>query len=444
MPRTNSPLCRMVAALAVMVLLAGACGDDDATTSTDTTAAGGQEGGKKGELVGMKGTTPLTELDEAFKKRLLEVSPGLKDFNYGAESYDAVMTIALATELAKTDGIAMANEINGVTRKGEKCTSFKACKDLVAAGKDIDYDGVAGPADFSGNGEPTIGSYGVLEFGDDNRIDDSKTTYKIANAPPEADVPQQPAQGTRMGDGVLKIGTLLPETGSLAFLGPPEFAGIDLAVKEINELGGVLGKPVQTTKGDSGDTSTDIATQTVNRELSEGVDAIIGAASSSVTLTVIDKIVNAGVVMFSPANTSKKLSTYNDKGLYFRNAPSDILQGGVLAEVVSEDNHENVGILALDDDYGTGLAEDFKKAFEESGGKVVDTIIYDPAATSFDAEITKMKGNDVDAILLIGFDESSKVLATMIEKGIGPNDVPVYGTDGNMGNALGENVDAGK
>ena len=45
-------------------------------------------------------------------------------------------------------------------------------------------------------------------------------------------------------DGTLTIGTLLPATGDLAFLGPPEFAGVDLAVKEINGAGGVLGKDV--------------------------------------------------------------------------------------------------------------------------------------------------------------------------------------------------------
>src|SRR5918997_2523721 len=56
-------------------------------------------------------------------------------------------------------------------------------------------------------------------------------------------------------DGVLKIGTLLPQTGSLAFLGPPEFAGVDLAAKEINAAGGVLGKDVVVSDTDSGDTS---------------------------------------------------------------------------------------------------------------------------------------------------------------------------------------------
>jgi len=95
--------------------------------------------------------------------------------------------------------------------------------------------------------------------------------------------------------GPLKIGSLLPETGNLAFLGPPEFAGVDLAVKEINDAGGVLGQPVEHIRGDSGDTSTDIAQQTADSHIAAGVGAIVGAASSGVSLTVIDKITGAGI-----------------------------------------------------------------------------------------------------------------------------------------------------
>ncbi len=51
------------------------------------------------------------------------------------------------------------------------------------------------------------------------------------------------------GTGALKLGTLLPQTGSLAFLGPPEFAGVDAAVKDINDAGGVLGSPVTVSQG---------------------------------------------------------------------------------------------------------------------------------------------------------------------------------------------------
>ncbi|WP_436794894.1 ABC transporter substrate-binding protein [Actinospongicola halichondriae] len=438
----------LIALLMAFSLVAAACGDDDDSAtgdeSTTTEGSGGSGDGADGALAGMRGTTPLAPLDDSFKDRLLEVDPELVDFNYGPETYDAIIVSALAVEVAGTDGAEYGNEINGVTRDGEKCTGYAECLALIEAGTDIDYDGVSGPLDFSGNGEPTVASYGILTFGDDNRIDDDATEFVTANAPEEADVPQEPVTATREGDGVFKVGTLLPETGSLAFLGPPEFAGAQLAINEINEAGGVLDKPAELSNGDSGDTTTDIANSTTDRLLSENVDLIVGAASSSVSLTVIDKITTAGVAMFSPANTSKKFSTYDDKGLYFRNAPSDILQGATLADIVLGDGITNVFILALDDDYGTGLVDDFTAAFEAGGGEVIDAVIYDPAAQTFDAEVGQAVSADAEGTLLIGFDESSRILTVMVEQGIGPRDKPVYGSDGNMGNALGENFDAGK
>jgi ABC-type branched-subunit amino acid transport system substrate-binding protein len=434
-------------------LLAAGCGGDDEATSTTTSggaAATTPSSGpatKTGALEGLKGTTPLVDLGADFKAKLDAQGIDNKNtYNYGAESYDAAIVIALATLAAGTDSIDMAKQINGVTRAGTKCKTFKECSDLLKAGtKDIDYDGASGPMEFSGNGEPTVASYGVQSFTAANRIDDAKTTYKTATAPKEADVPQANVEGSRAGNGTLKIGTLLPVTGSLAFLGPPEVSGVRLAVKEINAAGGVLGKPVEISEGDSSDAQNPtVATQTVDRFLGESVDAIIGAASSSVTLNVIDKIVGAGVVMFSPANTSKRLSTYADKGLYFRNAPSDILQGQVLGEVIADDNITTVGLLVLNDAYGTGLADDLEKSFGASGGKVVEKIVYDPKAQTFDSEVDRIKAKNPAGIVLIGFDETSRILASMVEKGIGPKTKKVYGVDGNMGNTLGENFDAGK
>ena len=136
-------------------------------------------------------------------------------YNYGAESYDIVVIIALAAEAAKTDGIDYAKQINQVTRGGTKCTTFKDCDALIKKGTtDIDYDGLSGPLEFSGNGEPTVASYGIQQFNASDKIDDAKTIFKTAKAPAEADVAEVPVEGTRAGDGTLKIGTLLPETGS--------------------------------------------------------------------------------------------------------------------------------------------------------------------------------------------------------------------------------------
>jgi ABC-type branched-subunit amino acid transport system substrate-binding protein len=236
------------------------------------------------------------------------------------------------------------------------------------------------------------------------------------------------------GDGVLKIGTLLPQTGSLAFLGPPEFAGVDLAVKEINEAGGVLGKPITVSHTDSGDTSTDIATQSVNKLLTEKVDVIVGAASSSVSLSVIDKIVGAKVVQISPANTSDAFTTYDDKGFYFRTAPPDVLQGRVLGDLVVADGNATVGILALQDSYGQGLAENAKKAIESGGGQVSESVVYDPKAADFSADVAKIKSANPQAIILIGFDETKKIIPKLVEAGLTAAKKKWYLVDGNLSN----------
>jgi ABC-type branched-subunit amino acid transport system substrate-binding protein len=248
------------------------------------------------------------------------------------------------------------------------------------------------------------------------------------------EAPTEEAAAT--GDGTLKLGTLLPQTGSLAFLGPPEFAGVDLAVQEINAAGGVLGQEVTVSHTDSGDTSTDIASQSVDRLLSEEVDAIIGAASSGVTSTVIDAIVQSDTVMFSPANTSPDFTTYDDGGYYFRTAPSDVLQGRVMGDLVISDGCASVGLMALQDPYGEGLAENVQVSVEEGGGEIAggESIIYDPNAANFATEVTQMASLSPECIVLIGFAETSVIIPELVNQGIGPQDVPLYFVDGNLSN----------
>jgi ABC-type branched-subunit amino acid transport system substrate-binding protein len=453
---------RRVGALLVALAIVGvsACGGDDdaatteapATSEAPSTEAPSTEAPVAGgELEGMKGTTPKgAEISDEWLAQVSDywVSLGneaLADFNYAAEAYDAAIVIALAVEKAGTDGAAHANEIVGITKDGTKCTTFADCMAIIAEGGDPDYDGLSGPHEFNGNGEPLEGSYAMLEFGADNRITDASNENLIAaSAPESAIVELGTTTSTRAGDGQLHIGALLPETGSLAFLGAPEYAGLVYAINEINLAGGVLDKEVLYTQGDSGDTSTDIASTTSDRLISEGVDAIVGAASSGVTLTVIDKITAAGITMFSPANTSPALSDYADDNLYFRNAPADGLQGAVVANQIIEDGAASVYIMNLDDAYGNGIAAVVKDVLEAAGVEVKGVKAYDPTAASFDAEVGEIVAADPDAVVLVSFDEGSRILRTAVESGIGPKVKKWYGTDGNMGNALGENFDAGK
>ena len=466
---------RRVGALIVgLSLIAAACGDDEeesvatepaavtteapaaatteapaaATTEAPAAATTEAPAASGGELEGMKGTTPkgadVSEWVPAVSDFWVEQgNDPLEDFNYAAEAYDAAIVIALAVEMAGTDGSAHAGEIVGITGVGEKCTTFVDCLAIIKAGGDPDYDGISGPHDFNGNGEPLKGSYAILTFGADNRLTADEVLVE-AESPESSIVDLVPVGVEREGDGVLKIGSIMPETGSLAFLSAPEFAGLEFAIAEINAAGGVLGKPVEYSKGDSGDTSTDTATVTATRLLAEGVDAMVGPASSGVALTIIDQISAAGVTLFSPANTSPALSTYDDKGLYFRNAPPDGLQGAIVANLVLEDGAATAYILNLDDSYGNGIANVVAAVLEASGVTVLGQKAYDPTAASFDAEVDEIVAADPDAVILISFDEGSRILRTAVEKGIGPTVKAYYGTDGNMGNALGENFDAGK
>ena len=233
----------------------------------------------------------------------------------------------------------------------------------------------------------------------------------------------------RDGDGNLNlpIGTALPQTGNLAYLGPPEEAGVGLAVEEIN----AADKGIQITVeyGDSGDTDNKAYETEIPRLLNAGVKAIIGAASSGTSLQFIDQVVGAGVIQFSPANTSAELTTYDDKGLYFRTAPSDVLQGEVLGNLIAEDGNETLGMIVINDSYGTGLAGFVKDAFEAAGGTVVAEPLYNTGDTNFSSQISEVLAQSPDAILVVAFDEILTILPALLSDF--PSD-KLYLTDGNL------------
>ncbi|MET1053431.1 MAG: ABC transporter substrate-binding protein [Mycetocola sp.] len=228
------------------------------------------------------------------------------------------------------------------------------------------------------------------------------------------------------GDLTLKIGTQLPQTGNLAFLGPPEEAGVGLAAKEINDAD--LGIEIDIEYGDSGDTDNKAYATEVPRLLQAGVSAIVGAASSGVSKLFIDEVTGAGVIHFSPANTSADFTTWDDNGLFWRTAPSDVLQGEVLGNLIAEDGNETLGILYLNDSYGTGLAQFTGEAFEAAGGEVVEEQSYNTGDTSFDAQVSALKAANPDAIALIAFEETKTIVPALS----GYPSENMYFVDGNL------------
>lgn len=382
-----------------------------------------------GLLAGMKGTTPLTPLEQSFKARLTAVDPGLEDFSYAAETYDAVVISAIAAELSRsTKSADIARFINGVTTVGDVCDNVRACLDLARAGKDLQYRGISlRRGGFTDAGEPAAASYATLHFGSADRLDDGKTEFVGAgdeSATTRKESPKPPAsRGRKRGDvEPLKIGGLLPHTGSLALMLPPMAAAAKLAIDEVNAGGGVLGQPVDWLTGDDG-TNPEVAKRTVASHIEAGVQVIIGAGASGVTRAVLPDIVKAGVVLFSPCNTAADLSTAQDRGLYFRTAPSDLLQGKALADVILRDGVQKVAIVARDDAYGTGLQGIVKAELEQAGlpGGQIRTMKYpsaEDAEPDFGATADEVKSFEPDGVLVIGFGESAALIKAFDAKGV--------------------------
>ncbi|MEU1972098.1 ABC transporter substrate-binding protein [Microbacterium sp. NPDC019599] len=241
------------------------------------------------------------------------------------------------------------------------------------------------------------------------------------------------APATEERDLTLKIGTILPQTGSLSFLGPPEEAGVGLAAEDINAVAEETGLTMDDVVwGDSGDTDNKAYATTIQKLISEGVTAAIGAASSAVTKLFLDDAVASGIITFSPANTSVDFIDWDDNGLYWRTAPADTLQGEVLGNLVAEDGHKNVAILYQNDSYGTGLSGVFKEVFEGSGGTIVEEQSYNTGDTSFDAQISALLASNPDAILLVTFDEIFTIGPALLQAGYPAEDL--YLVDGNLKN----------
>jgi ABC-type branched-subunit amino acid transport system substrate-binding protein len=221
-------------------------------------------------------------------------------------------------------------------------------------------------------------------------------------------------------EGTLNVGVILPQSGQLAFLAPPMFAGLRLAEDEINAAGGVWGNNISLTIVDEGDPETpDVAVTNAGTLVREGVNAVVGAAASGITVNIIEQFRDARIIQVSPSNTGIPLDNHPARDYYFRTAPSDVMQGTVLAEEVLAEGHESIVIIARQDAYGEGLATRTAEVYQAGGGQVLDTIIYDPGAADFSSEVARVRELDPDAIVLITFEEGVRIMSALIEADMG-------------------------
>jgi branched-chain amino acid transport system substrate-binding protein len=203
---------------------------------------------------------------------------------------------------------------------------------------------------------------------------------------------------------VIKIGTLIPLTGPLAEFGPNFRKAADLAAAHLKAAGLTL----QLIHAD--DETSAIPAVAAARKLVDvdKVPAIAGAAASGVTIPVAESVtIPSKVVQISNASTSPLITVLPaDQGqdFLFRTCPSDALQGVVLGKVAAELKYKKAAAIYVNNPYGQGLAEQFKKSFERRGGKVVAMVPHDEApAPTYVAELRKATRDKPDVLAAISY-----------------------------------------
>lgn len=235
------------------------------------------------------------------------------------------------------------------------------------------------------------------------------------------------------------VGVLQPTTGDLGDLGGPiadaaVLPGIQLEDADI---------PV-TIDIQQEDTQTDPeAGISAAQALADGgYPAITGAASSGVTIPVAQQIaIPNGVVMCSPASTAPDITDLDDDDYIFRTAPSDALQGDVMAEVGSEDfGFESAATFFLNNDYGQQLSDAFVGSFEELGGTVTNEVAFEPQQPSYTSPLQNALGDDPDVLIVIGYPDSGEQIFRDYYDGFDGEET-IMVTDGLREGALPGNVD---
>ena len=206
------------------------------------------------------------------------------------------------------------------------------------------------------------------------------------------------------GHGI-KMGIILGFTGPIESLTPAMAASAELAFKEASDSGSLLGgKKISVTRADSTCVDSAAAVTAAEGLVSGGVVAIMGADCSGVTGAIAEKVaVPNGVVMISPSATSPGLTDINDRGYFFRTAPSDARGGQILADITKDRGVKSVAITYTNNDYGKGLADVYSAAVKAHGIKVTTVAAHEDGKADYSSEVATLASAGGDAVAVIGY-----------------------------------------
>ncbi|EMA02475.1 amino acid ABC transporter substrate-binding protein [Haloferax mediterranei ATCC 33500] len=208
--------------------------------------------------------------------------------------------------------------------------------------------------------------------------------------------------GSFQGDSgePVRFGAMLPLSGSLEQVGTHGKRAVEQAVEDINQAGGILGRPVELTAVDT-EGSVEVAAEGYQSLVDAGVVGFVGGLVSDVSLALAPKTAKDSIMEISPASTNPRLSDAGraDGRKYFgRTVPSDSLQATAMAKILDSPQYvdaETVSILTVTGAFGSDLGTALQESLD---AEVVTQVSYDPEAGDFSGVLDEVFADEPDAV----------------------------------------------
>jgi ABC-type branched-subunit amino acid transport system substrate-binding protein len=316
-------------------------------------------------------------------------SPGV----FTSHSYDSVAILILANAAAgENTGSAIRQQMRRVANPpGQEYGpgNFVEAVRAAANGEDINYQGASSSTNFDQRGGPASAAYDVWKFAPQTQ--DGIRTVNTRQFGGNAGGPRANNAPGGMGR-TIRVGILLPQTGDLGSVGGSMIQASRIPIQQVNESD--INLNVETQVEDT-QTARQAAISGANALVNAGFPAISGPASSGNNIPVSTEVyIPNEVVGCSPSSTAITVSRLQDNDFVFRTAPSDLLQGRVMAQVAAERiGAQSASTLFVNNDYGQQLSNQFSQAFrQDHDGQVINQVAFNIGESSYTSVINQALG----------------------------------------------------
>ncbi|WP_435358242.1 ABC transporter substrate-binding protein [Haloarchaeobius sp. DFWS5] len=307
---------------------------------------------------------------------------------FNSQCYDSVAILILANAAAgQNDGAAIKDQMRRIANpEGMEVgpQNFVEGVEAAAKGEDINYQGASSATNFNEAGDPASAAYSIWNIENQDTADQEVQSFEGDS--PEGSGPSADSASGGMGRDI-KVGVLLPETGALASVGQLMIQAAKIPAIQVNDsdLDLTVDQQVEDTQ-----TNPSAGVNAANSLVNAGYPAVCGSASSGVNVPVSKQVLIPNeVVGCSPSSTALSVTNLEDNDFIFRTAPSDLLQGRVMAQVAAERlEGGTASTLYVNNDYGQQLSNQFSKVFKDQhDGEVWQQVAYNQGESSYTSVI---------------------------------------------------------